>query len=90
MPAGVVAAGFVDLGISLTILFVIVLAWGVVPSLAVLVLPLLVAIMAAAALGVSAGALGAQRPLSRHPLRGPVRDPDVAVRDTDRLPEQPA
>ncbi len=54
MPAGVVAAGFVDLGISLAILLVIVLAWGFVPSLAVLALPLLVAIMAATALGASA------------------------------------
>jgi lipopolysaccharide transport system permease protein len=53
MPAGVVAAGFVDLGISLVILFIIVLAWGVVPSLAVLALPLLVAIAIATALGVS-------------------------------------
>jgi lipopolysaccharide transport system permease protein len=54
MPAGVVAAGFVDIAISLVILFVIVLAWGVVPSLAVLALPLLVVIMTATALGVSA------------------------------------
>lgn len=54
MPAGVVAAGFVDLGISLAILFVIVFAWGFVPSLAVLALPLLVVIMAATALGASA------------------------------------
>ena len=55
MPAGVVAAGLVDLGISLVILFVVVLAWGVVPSAAVLALPLLAAIAVAAALGVSAG-----------------------------------
>lgn len=54
MPAGVVAAGLVDLGISLVILFVIVLAWGVVPSAAVLALPLLIAITIAAALGVGA------------------------------------
>ncbi len=54
MPAGVVAAGFVELGISLVILFVIVLAWGVVPSLALLTLPLLVVIMTATALGVGA------------------------------------
>jgi lipopolysaccharide transport system permease protein len=54
MPAGVVAAGLVDLGISLVILFVIVLAWGVVPSPAVLALPVLVAIAVAATLGVSA------------------------------------
>jgi lipopolysaccharide transport system permease protein len=53
MPAGVVAAGFVDLGISITILLIIVLAWGFVPSVAILTLPLLIAIAAAAALGTS-------------------------------------
>lgn len=55
MPAGVLAAGFVDLGVSLVILFAIVLIYGFVPSLAVLALPLLVLIMVAAALGVTAG-----------------------------------
>jgi lipopolysaccharide transport system permease protein len=54
MPAGVVAAGFVDLGISIVILLVIVLAWGFVPSIAILALPLLIAIAAAAALGTAA------------------------------------
>jgi lipopolysaccharide transport system permease protein len=54
MPAGVVVAGFVDLGISIVILIIMVLAWGLVPSAAVLALPLLVAIAATAALGVSA------------------------------------
>ena len=54
MPAGVLAAGFVDLGISLVILLVIVLAWGFVPSLAILALPLLILIATAAALGTSA------------------------------------
>jgi lipopolysaccharide transport system permease protein len=54
MPAGVLAAGFVDLGISLVILLVIVFAWGFVPSIAILALPLLIAIAAAAALGTSA------------------------------------
>lgn len=53
MPAGVVAAGFVDLAISITILLIIVLAWGFVPSVAILTLPLLIAIAAAAALGTS-------------------------------------
>ena len=53
IPAGVIAAGLVDLGISLVLLFVIVLAYGIVPSAAVLVLPLLIAIAVAAALGVS-------------------------------------
>jgi lipopolysaccharide transport system permease protein len=55
MPAGAIAAGLVDLGISLVILFAIVLIWGYVPPLAVLVLPLLIAIMLATALGVTAG-----------------------------------
>jgi lipopolysaccharide transport system permease protein len=54
MPAGVLAAGFVDLGISLVILLVIVFAWGFVPSIAILALPLLIVIAAAAALGTSA------------------------------------
>jgi lipopolysaccharide transport system permease protein len=55
MPAGVLAAGFVDLSISLVILFVIVFAAGLVPSAAVLMLPVLIVIMVAAALGVTAG-----------------------------------
>jgi homopolymeric O-antigen transport system permease protein len=54
MPAGVIVAGFVDLGISIVILMIIVLAWGFAPSLAILALPLLIAIAAATALGVSA------------------------------------
>jgi lipopolysaccharide transport system permease protein len=54
MPAGVVVAGFVDLGISLVILIVLVLAWGLAPSAAILALPVLIAIAAAAALGTSA------------------------------------
>jgi lipopolysaccharide transport system permease protein len=55
IPAGVVAASLVDLGVALVILVVVVFAWGFVPSAAVVVLPLLVAIAVAAALGVSAG-----------------------------------
>jgi lipopolysaccharide transport system permease protein len=54
MPAGVVVAGFVDIGISLVILIVIVLAWGLAPSAAILAVPILVLIAAAAALGMSA------------------------------------
>jgi lipopolysaccharide transport system permease protein len=54
VPAGVVAAGLVDLAISLVILLVIVLAWGFVPSVAILVLPLLIGIAVATALGVGA------------------------------------
>jgi lipopolysaccharide transport system permease protein len=54
LPVGVVAAGLVDLAISLVILLVIVFAWGFLPSAALLVLPLLAVILVAAALGVSA------------------------------------
>jgi lipopolysaccharide transport system permease protein len=54
MPAGVVAAGLVDLGVSLIILFILVFCWGLVPSPAVLLLPFLILVAAAAALGVSA------------------------------------
>jgi lipopolysaccharide transport system permease protein len=54
MPAGVLAAGFVDLSVSLVILFAIVLIYGLVPTAAVLVLPVLVLIMVAAGLGVTA------------------------------------
>ena len=54
MPMGVIVAGFVDLGISFVILMIIVFAWGFVPSVAILAVPLLVVIAAAAALGVTA------------------------------------
>jgi lipopolysaccharide transport system permease protein len=53
MPAGILVAGFVDLGISIVILIATVLVWGLVPTWAILSLPLLVAIAAAAGLGVS-------------------------------------
>jgi lipopolysaccharide transport system permease protein len=53
IPGGVVVAGFVDLAISLVILFAIVLIWGFTPNAGVLLLPLLVLVAAAAALGVS-------------------------------------
>ena len=55
MPAGAIAAGLVDLGVSLVILFVIVLIWGVMPPPAVLMLPVLILIMLAAVLGVTVG-----------------------------------
>ena len=55
VPAGVVAASLVDLGVALVILIVVVLAWGFVPTAAVVILPLLVAIAVATALGVAAG-----------------------------------
>jgi lipopolysaccharide transport system permease protein len=54
IPSGVVAAGLVDFGISLTILIVVVLVYGIVPPLAVLALPLLILMAVATALGASA------------------------------------
>jgi len=54
MPMGVIVAGFVDLAISFVILMIIVFAWGFVPSVAILAVPLLVVIAAAAALGTTA------------------------------------
>jgi lipopolysaccharide transport system permease protein len=52
IPAGVMAAGLVDLAISLTILFVVVLIYGIVPSVSVLMLPVLIVVMLATTLGV--------------------------------------
>jgi lipopolysaccharide transport system permease protein len=51
IPAGVIAAGCVDFAISLAILLVVVLVYGIVPSAAILVLPFLIAIAVATALG---------------------------------------
>jgi lipopolysaccharide transport system permease protein len=51
IPAGVVAAGCVDFAVSLAILLLVVLVYGIVPSAAILVLPLLLAIAVATALG---------------------------------------
>jgi lipopolysaccharide transport system permease protein len=53
IPAGVLAAGLVDLTISIVVLLVIVLATGAPVRIELLVLPLLVAIAFAAALGVA-------------------------------------
>lgn len=53
MPAGILVAGCVDLAISIVILLVIVLIWGLTPSVAILSLPLLIVIAAAAGLGTS-------------------------------------
>jgi lipopolysaccharide transport system permease protein len=55
IPAGVVAAGCVDFTISLLILLVIVLIYGIVPSIAILALPLLILITVMTALGAGAG-----------------------------------
>lgn len=53
LPAGTVAAGLVDLAISLAILIVVTLIWGFIPSWQILMLPILVAILLATTLGVS-------------------------------------
>ena len=50
-----VAAGCVDFAISLVILLAIVLVYGIVPPLAILALPLLIAIAVMTALGAGAG-----------------------------------
>lgn len=55
LPAAVVVAGCLDFGISLSILVIIVLVYGIVPSVAILALPLLVLITVMTALGASAG-----------------------------------
>ena len=54
IPAGVVAAGLVDLIIAFVILLVVVAAWGTALSVTVLAVPLFVVVMVAAALGVTA------------------------------------
>lgn len=54
MPAGAIAAGLVDISISLVILFAVVLIYGLIPPLAVFVLPVLIVIMLAAVLGATA------------------------------------
>jgi lipopolysaccharide transport system permease protein len=54
LPFGVIAAGCVDFSVSMVILIVIVFAYGIVPSLAILALPLLVLITIVTALGASA------------------------------------
>jgi lipopolysaccharide transport system permease protein len=54
IPAGALAAGLVDLTISLSILFVVVGIWGYAPGLELLVLPLLILCMLLATLGAGA------------------------------------
>lgn len=53
IPAGVLAAGMLDLAIALVLLLVIVIATGYGPPLAVVALPLVVVILVAVALGVA-------------------------------------
>jgi lipopolysaccharide transport system permease protein len=54
LPVGAIAAGLVDLAIALVILIIVVLVWGYAPGIAILALPLLIAMMLAVTLGVSA------------------------------------
>jgi lipopolysaccharide transport system permease protein len=51
IPAGVVAAGCVDFTISLSILLAVILVYGVIPPIAVLMLPVLIVIAIATVLG---------------------------------------
>jgi lipopolysaccharide transport system permease protein len=53
IPAGVIVAGLVDLGIALVILLVIALATGIVPTVATLMVPVLIVVAVAAALGMT-------------------------------------
>lgn len=54
MPMGVIAAGFVDLAISMVIMIAVVLIYGITPGVGILMLPVLIVMAAAAALGASA------------------------------------
>jgi lipopolysaccharide transport system permease protein len=54
IPTGVMAAGLIDLSISLTILLVVAVIFGHPPDLAILALPLLIVMMLATSLGVGA------------------------------------
>jgi homopolymeric O-antigen transport system permease protein len=54
IPAGVMAAGLIDLAISLTILLVAAAIWGYAPGFEILALPLLIVMMLATTLGVGA------------------------------------
>jgi lipopolysaccharide transport system permease protein len=51
IPAAVVAAGCVDLSVSLLIFFIIILVYGITPGLAVLAVPAILAIAIVTALG---------------------------------------
>jgi lipopolysaccharide transport system permease protein len=54
IPGGVVVAGLVDLVISLVIEIVIVLVYGTIPTIAILMIPVLTLIMVMTALGTAA------------------------------------
>ncbi|HWE81468.1 MAG TPA: ABC transporter permease, partial [Gaiellaceae bacterium] len=53
IPLGVLVAGLLDLGIALVLLLVCVFADGIAPSPSLLLLPVLVAIMVVASLGIT-------------------------------------
>ncbi|HKH64921.1 MAG TPA: ABC transporter permease [Solirubrobacterales bacterium] len=53
MPFGILVAGLVDLAVSTFLLIVIVLIYGIVPGVEVLMVPVLILIAAAAALGIT-------------------------------------
>jgi lipopolysaccharide transport system permease protein len=53
VPAGVLAAGLVDMAIAFVVMIGVVLAFGETPTIGVLVLPLLVLVAVAAAMGVT-------------------------------------
>ena len=55
IPAGVIAAGLIDLGVSLVLLLAVAFVYGIDPTPALLALPVLVFIVAATALGVGSG-----------------------------------
>jgi lipopolysaccharide transport system permease protein len=55
VPAGVIAAGLVDMAIALVVGLVVVLVFGGTPGLGMFALPLLVLIAAVAAMGVTTG-----------------------------------
>lgn len=55
IPAGVVAAGLVDLAIGLVILLITTLAYGIVPGPEVLLLPVFILIAILAGLGITCG-----------------------------------
>ncbi|MDQ2629806.1 MAG: ABC transporter permease [Actinomycetota bacterium] len=55
IPAGVIAAGLIDLGVSLVLLLAVTFVYGIDPTPALLALPFLIFIVAATALGVGSG-----------------------------------
>jgi lipopolysaccharide transport system permease protein len=55
VPAGVIAAGLVDMAIAFVVMIVVVLVYGSTPGLGMLALPLLVLVAVVAAMGVTTG-----------------------------------